>query len=338
MPSRQCPTDPVQTPAQFRETKIRYQVHYRTGKRSWQLDVRKGIMTAEMETRRESKAIREKPPWLTRRALTAKVWEQMKPMLERLSLATICEEADCPNIGECFRQNTATFLILGRTCTRSCRFCAVEHGQPQPVDAEEPRHLIDAVRQLGLRHVVITSVTRDDLPDGGAAHFAACIRAVHTDTSATVEVLIPDFQGQEAALRTVLEAHPEVLGHNVEVVPRLYPKIRSRANYKRSLDLLQRAKDLCPSAYTKSGLMVGVGEQEQEVIDVMRDLCEVGGDFLTIGQYLRPSAQHHPVIDYVAPATFDYYAQVAQDMGFRGVLCGPFVRSSYRASALLGSV
>jgi lipoic acid synthetase len=298
-----------------------------------------------MEKRKESKVIGEtppvnagKPPWLTRRALTAEVWQQMKSMLDSLSLATICEEAECPNIGECFRQHTATFLILGRTCTRDCRFCAVDHGQPKPVDPEEPQHLVDAVRQLGLRHAVITSVTRDDLPDGGAAHFAACIRAVHSGTSATVEVLVPDFQGEEAALRTVLEARPEVLGHNVEVVPRLYPEIRSRANYERSLHLLQRAKELRPSTYTKSGLMVGMGEQEQEVIDVMRDLCAVACDFLTIGQYLRPSPQHYPVIDYVTPAIFGYYGQVAQDMGFRGVLCGPFVRSSYCASALLDSV
>jgi len=278
-----------------------------------------------------------KPPWLRRRAPTPEVWQQMKSLLDRLSLATICEEAECPNIGECFRQHTATFLILGRTCTRNCRFCAVEHGRPEPVDIEEPQHLVDAVKQLRLRHVVITSVTRDDLPDGGAAHFAACIRAVHSGTSAKVEVLVPDFQGDEAALRTVLEAQPEVLGHNVEVVPRLYPKIRSQANYKRSLHLLRRAKELCPSVYTKSGLMVGLGEQEQEVIDVMHDLHAVGCDFLTIGQYLRPSVSHYPVIEYVTPATFDRYTQAAKGLSFRGVLCGPFVRSSYHAGVLLES-
>ncbi len=292
--------------------------------------------------REESRISREKlptqakkPPWLTRRALTAKVWQRMKAMLDGLALATICEEAACPNIGECFRQRMATFLILGRTCTRNCRFCAVEHGQPQPVDADEPQHLVDAVLQLDLRHVVITSVTRDDLPDGGAAHFATCIRAVHGGTLATVEVLVPDFQGDEAALQTVVRTQPEVLGHNVEVVPRLYPKIRSQASYERSLHVLRRAKELWPSGYTKSGLMVGVGEQEQEVIKVMHDLRAVGCDFLTIGQYLRPSAQHCPVIEYVAPATFDHYAQVARNLGFRGVHCGPFVRSSYRAGELL---
>jgi len=276
-----------------------------------------------------------KPPWLKRRALTAQVWQQMKEMLDRLALATICEEAECPNIGECFRHGTATFLILGRTCTRNCRFCAVEHGVPAPVDLDEPYHVADAVTQLGLRHAVITSVTRDDLPDGGAAQFAACIDAVHMGTQASVEVLVPDFGGQEAPLRTVLEARPEVLGHNVEVVPRLYPKIRARADYARSLRLLKQAKAFRPSVYCKSGLMVGVGEREEEVIRVLRDLREVGCDFLTVGQYLSPSLNHHPVVEYVEPQTFDRYARAAEEMGFRGVSCGPFVRSSYRAAEML---
>lgn len=276
-----------------------------------------------------------KPPWLRRRALSVEVWQQMKSMLDGLSLATICEEAECPNIGECFRQRTATFLILGRVCTRNCRFCAVEHGRPMPVDTAEAQHLVDAVQQLGLRHVVITSVTRDDLPDGGAAHFAACIHAVHRHTAATVEVLVPDFQGDEAALRTVVEAHPEVLGHNLEVVPRLYPVLRARASYERSLRLLQRAKELWPAGYTKSGLMLGVGEEEREVLAVLHDLRAVDCDFLTIGQYLRPSPQHYPVVEYVPPATFDRYAQAARELGFRGAMCGPFVRSSYCASQLL---
>jgi lipoic acid synthetase len=203
------------------------------------------------------------------------------------------------------------------------------------VDVEEPRHLVEAVHELNLRHVVITSVTRDDLPEGGAAHFAACIRAVHANTHATVEVLVPDFRGEEAHLQTVLEACPEVLGHNVEVVPRLYPMLRMQAEYGRSLQLLKRSKQLCPSAYTKSGLMLGVGEQEQDVIGVMHDLRSVGCEFLTIGQYLRPSRQHHPVVEYVPPARFDRYAQIGKEMGFGGVLSGPFVRSSYHASELL---
>lgn len=276
-----------------------------------------------------------KPAWLVRKAITPEVWQQMKSMLDRLALATICEEAHCPNIGECFRDRTATFLILGRVCTRNCRFCAVEHGHPQPVDDNEPQHLVEAAQQLNLRHVVITSVTRDDLPDGGATHFARCVEALHRDTAATVEVLIPDFQGDEAALRTVIEAQPEVLGHNVEVVPRLYPQVRSRADYQRSIRLLKRAKEMQPSLYTKSGLMVGVGEEEHEVVQVMHDLRAVECDFLTIGQYLRPSPQHYPVKEYVPPAVFERYAQIAREMGFRGVLSGPFVRSSYCAGTLL---
>ncbi len=259
----------------------------------------------------------------------------MRAILDRLALATVCEEAACPNIGECFRDGTATFLILGRTCTRNCRFCAVGHGVPQPPDGDEPRHLVDAVRRLGLRHVVITSVTRDDLPDGGAAHFAACVEALHRATSASVELLVPDFQGNQAALRVVVSTRPEVLGHNVEVVPRLYAQVRPRADYQRSLRVLQQAKELCPAAFTKSGLMVGVGEEEEEVVHVLRDLRDARCDFLTIGQYLRPSPEHYPVVEYIAPATFDHYAEEARALGFRGVHCGPFVRSSYGAAGML---
>ncbi len=259
----------------------------------------------------------------------------MKAMLDRLALATICEEAACPNIGECFRDGTATFLILGRTCTRNCRFCAVGHGVPEPPDCDEPQHLVEAVRHLGLSHVVITSVTRDDLADGGAAHFAACVEALHQATSVSVEVLVPDFHGNEASLQIVMDARPEVLGHNVEVVPRLYAQIRPRAVYGRSLRLLRRAKELCPTAFIKSGLMVGVGETEQEVLQVMCDLRDVRCDFLTIGQYLRPSADHYAVVEYVAPAVFDRYADEAHALGFQGVRCGPFVRSSYGAARML---
>jgi len=276
-----------------------------------------------------------KPPWLRRKAITFEDWQQIKSMLDQLSLATICEEADCPNIGECFHSRTATFLILGRACTRNCRFCAVQHGQPKPPDPEEPQHLVEAVQHLGLRHVVITSVTRDDLPDGGAAHFASCITAIHRSTPTTVEVLVPDMQGNEAALITVVQAQPEVFGHNLEVVPRLYPRIRSGADYRRSLWLLQRAKELHPSTYCKSGLMVGVGETAEEVLDVLGDLRNVGCDFLTVGQYLRPSSEHYPVVEYVTPAAFDYYAGIARELGFRGVQCGPFVRSSYSAGVML---
>jgi lipoic acid synthetase len=302
--------------------------------------LRKRIMCAVMKTHPaprspEDQVPATKPPWLKRRALTVEAWQRMRAMLDRLALATICEEAACPNIGECFRNGTATFLILGRTCTRNCRFCAVGHGVPEPPDSDEPKHLIDAVRHLGLRHVVITSVTRDDLPDGGAAHFAACVDALHRATSVSVEVLVPDFQGNEAALQIVMDAQPEVLGHNVEVVPRLYAQIRPRADYERSLSLLRRAKGLCPTAFIKSGLMVGVGEAEEEVVQVMRDLRDARCDFLTIGQYLRPSPEHYPVVEYVAPAAFDRYADEAHALGFRGVYCGPFVRSSYGAADML---
>jgi lipoic acid synthetase len=276
-----------------------------------------------------------KPPWLTRRALTVNDWERMKSMLDGLSLSTICEQAECPNIGECFRQRTATFLILGRACTRNCRFCAVEHGKPAPVDSQEPHHLAQAVHQLDLSHVVITSVTRDDLADGGAGHFAACVAAVHKSASATIEVLAPDFQGDEAALSMVLDSHPEVFGHNIEVVPRLYSLIRSRASYERSLRLLKRAKELQADILVKSGLMVGVGETEQEVLDVLCDLRAVDCDLVTIGQYLRPSVTHYPVVAYVSPEAFDRFAQAARRMGFRGVMCGPFVRSSFHAGELL---
>jgi lipoic acid synthetase len=259
----------------------------------------------------------------------------MKALLAGLSLHTVCEEANCPNIGECFRQGTATFLILGRVCTRNCRFCAVEHGTPLPTDPQEPQHVARAVQQLDLQHVVITSVTRDDLPDGGAGQFAACIAAVHQQTEARVEVLVPDMSGDDAALRTVVESAPEVLGHNVEVVPRLYPQFRAGADYVRSLRLLARARQLAPEIRTKSSLMVGVGEQEQEVLAVMRDLRAVDCDLLTIGQYLRPSVQHQPVVEYVRPETFEQYAHLARALGFRGVLSGPFVRSSYCAAAML---
>ncbi len=302
--------------------------------------LRRGIMVAAMKENPEqvspaTQSHAAKPPWLKRRALTAEAWQRMRTMLDRLALATICEEAACPNIGECFRDGTATFLILGRTCTRNCRFCAVGHGVPEPPDCDEPQHLVDAVGHLGLRHVVITSVTRDDLPDGGAAHFAACVEALHRDTSASVEVLIPDFRDNQAALQVVIDARPEVLGHNVEVVPRLYAQIRPQADYQRSLQLLRRAKELSPGTFIKSGLMVGVGEVVEEVVRVMHDLRDARCDFLTIGQYLRPSPEHYPVVKYVDPAVFERYAAEAHALGFRGVHSGPFVRSSYGAADML---
>jgi lipoic acid synthetase len=259
----------------------------------------------------------------------------MVALLSGLSLHTVCQEADCPNIGECFRSGTATFLILGRVCTRNCRFCAVEHGTPSAVDPEEPQRVSDAALRLGLRHVVITSVTRDDLPDGGASQFADSVEAIRRQSRATVELLVPDMAGDHGALLTVVESAPEVLGHNVEVVPRLYPQFRSGADYGRSLALLARVKRLAPGMRTKSSLMVGVGETEEEVCATLRDLRAAECDLLTIGQYLRPSLHHAPVAEYVAPGVFDRYAALARELGFGGVLSGPFVRSSYCAASLL---
>ncbi|MBC7263275.1 MAG: lipoyl synthase [Chloroflexi bacterium] len=275
-----------------------------------------------------------KPRWLVKRAPSQKAMQIVVSLLGQMRLATICEEANCPNIGDCFSEGTATFLILGRTCTRNCRFCNVKHGQGEPLDTTEPARLVAAARHLRLRHVVLTSVTRDDLPDGGASAFAACIQALHEELGVTVEALVPDFRGDETALATVMAAAPEVLGHNVETVPSLYSKVRPQADYQRSLRLLKVARTLKPGGLTKSGLMVGLGESRDEVIAVMRDLRAVGCDLLTIGQYLRPSATHYPVAEYVHPDTFAFYQQQAEAMGFLGVLSGPFVRSSFHAQAL----
>jgi|UniRef100_A0A7V3YI57 lipoic acid synthetase len=272
------------------------------------------------------------PSWIRRRFPPQEEWERVERLLRSLSLHTVCESARCPNLGECFRRGTATFLILGDTCTRSCRFCAVKKGIPLPPDPEEPRRVAEAARTLNLRHVVVTSVTRDDLPDGGAEHFAKTIQAIRECLpQATVEVLVPDFQGSAEALEVVLAACPDVLNHNVETVPRLYPLVRPQADYARSLELLRRTKVRYPGILVKSGLMVGLGETQKEVEAVLWDLKEVGCDVVTIGQYLRPTAWHLPVAAYVPPEVFAYYREYALRLGFRGVASGPFVRSSYRA-------
>uniref|UniRef100_A0A7V4TJG7 Lipoyl synthase n=1 Tax=Candidatus Caldatribacterium saccharofermentans TaxID=1454753 RepID=A0A7V4TJG7_9BACT len=272
------------------------------------------------------------PPWIRRRFPPQEEWERVERLLRSLSLHTVCESARCPNLGECFRRGTATFLILGDTCTRSCRFCAVKKGIPLPPDPEEPRRVAEAARTLSLHHVVVTSVTRDDLPDGGAEHFAKTIQAIRECLpQATVEVLVPDFQGSAEALEVVLAARPDVLNHNVETVPRLYPLVRPQADYARSLELLRRTRARYPGILVKSGLMVGLGETQKEVEAVLWDLKEVGCDVVTIGQYLRPTAWHLPVAAYVPPEVFAYYREYALRLGFRGVASGPFVRSSYRA-------
>lgn len=286
-------------------------------------------------------ALAARPPWLKVRALQGENYRQIKGLLRRSGLHTVCEEALCPDIYECFEQRTATFLILGSVCTRSCAFCAITTGRPTELDLAEPVRLADAVQAMGLRHVVITSVARDDLRDGGASLFADTVREVRRRVpECTTEVLIPDFAGSLSALRTVLEARPDVLNHNVETVPRLYRRVRPRARYYRSLELLHRAKAMAPDGLIKSGIMVGLGEGRQEVLAVLGDLRRVDCDVVTIGQYLRPSGgkRHLPVKRYYAPEEFAQLKEAALAMGFRGVESGPLVRSSYHARRLAQGV
>jgi lipoic acid synthetase len=253
-------------------------------------------------------------------------------LLEELGLTTVCQNARCPNIMECFTRKTATFMVMGNVCSRNCGFCAVSHGQTKPLDPEEPKRVAEAVSRLKLRHAVITSVTRDDLPDGGAGHFAATIRAIRQVAPNTIiEVLTPDFQGVPAHIRTVVAARPNIYNHNVETVPRMYPTVRPQANYQRSLGLIALVKAEDPKMYTKSGLMVGIGETDDEIYAVITDLRRAGCDILTIGQYLRPSPDHLPIARFVHPDTFAAYERAARAAGFLAVASGPFVRSSYNA-------
>jgi lipoic acid synthetase len=283
--------------------------------------------------------LNRKPEWLRIRVRNNGDISQVEGILQRLSLHTVCEEANCPNRMECFSRKTATFMILGRVCTRNCRFCNVEGGIPEPVDDDEPEHAADAVKELGLLHSVITSVTRDDLPDGGAGHFARTIRAIRDKCPGTiVEVLIPDFKGDKAALETVVKAAPDIINHNVETVPRLYRGVRPQACYERSLQVLQNVKSMNDKIYTKSGIMVGLGESRDEVIEVFKDLRDAGCDFLTVGQYLAPSEKHYPVKEYVHPDVFADYRQIALDVGFAYAASSPLVRSSYNASEALKKV
>jgi len=276
-----------------------------------------------------------KPPWLKKRLSSGRHYDKVVGLIKSGNLHTVCEEAHCPNLGECFSNGTATFMVLGDHCTRNCRFCAVQHGPPEPPDKEEPGRVADAVKKMELRYAVITSVTRDDLPDGGAAHFAAVIRAVKQQNPGTkVEVLIPDFQGSVKNLKTVVAAVPHVLNHNLETVPRLYPQVRPQANYHQSLKLIQRVGAIDPGLATKSGLMLGLGERNDEVKEVLCDLLSVGCAFLTLGQYLAPSKNHHPVVAYISPESFLKWEQTALEMGFRGVASGPFVRSSFHAGEM----
>ncbi len=275
-----------------------------------------------------------KPSWLKVRARIGPEYMRLKALMRGLGLHTVCEEARCPNIFECWGEGTATFMILGRVCTRRCTFCAVSHGRPQAVDAWEARRVAQAARRLGLRHIVITSVTRDDLPDGGAMAFAHCIQECRAQSpGCRVEVLVPDFRGMWEALAVVVAAGPDVLGHNVETVPRLYPQVRPGARYRRSLELLRRAKAMRPDLVTKSGLMVGLGERWDELLAVLEDLREAGVDIVTVGQYLRPTldGRHRPVSRFYTPEEFARLREEAQKLGFGAVECGPLVRSSYHA-------
>lgn len=276
-----------------------------------------------------------KPPWLNKK-IDLKACHTLKLLLKDLKLHTICEEAGCPNISECFSKKTATFLILGDICTRNCRFCGVKKGKPCPIDEEEPERVAEAVRRLNLRHVVITSVTRDDLPDGGAGQFAQTIISIKkTMEKITIEVLIPDFKGNRRAIERVIEAGPDVIGHNIETVPRLYPDVRQAADYFRSLEVLKAVKTLSNGIYTKSGLMLGLGEEEGEVLEVFKALRGADCDFLSLGQYLPPSLKAYPVKEYLHPDKFDYYKEKALSLGFLYVASGPYVRSSYLAEEYL---
>ncbi|MBK9342000.1 MAG: lipoyl synthase [Dehalococcoidia bacterium] len=274
----------------------------------------------------------ERPPWLKVRFPAGGNYERIRVLMREQELNTVCEEARCPNIGDCWSRGTATFMILGDTCTRSCGFCAVKTGRPGTLDREEPRRVALAIQRLGLRHAVITSVNRDELADGGAGIFAETIewsRRLSPDT--TFEVLIPDFKGDWAALRTVLGARPEILNHNTETVPRLYSVVRPQARYERSLELLRTARELDPGTLTKSGLMVGLGETSAELLTVFRDLRDSAVDILTVGQYLQPTPGHLPVARYWTPEEFEELKTAAIAMGFKHVECGPLVRSSYHA-------
>jgi len=275
---------------------------------------------------------KRKPDWLKIKISSNAELHSVVDMMRKLNLHTVCEEANCPNLMECFSKKTATFMILGRECTRNCTFCTVSKNAPTDVDIQEPCHVAEAVKQLALKHVVITSVTRDDLPDGGAGHFAKVIEAVKEASKSTaIEVLIPDFQGNKDALYQVVKARPKVLNHNIETIRRLYPEVRPMASYDRSLELLKRIKEMDVNIYSKSGFMVGLGETQEEVIDLLYDLRKFGCDIVTIGQYLAPSKKHHPVIEYVTPETFDIYKKKAEEMGFKYVASAPLVRSSYHA-------
>ena len=298
--------------------------------------------SADLNTPNPTKLHKRLPSWLKRKLATAGESQAVQKLLTDLKLSTVCRGAKCPNRGECYAKGTATFLIMGDTCTRNCRFCAIPTKLPGPLREDEPQAVATASKQMKLKYVVVTSVTRDDLPDGGAGHFAETIRAIKSQLpAARVEVLTPDFQGDQAAIDTVIEAKPDVFNHNLETAKALYSKVRPQAIYKRSLDFLSyikmRATENNLPIYTKSGIMVGVGETDQQVVETMQDLCNAGCDILTIGQYLAPSNSHLPVERYVEPEVFESWEKLALEMGFKSAACGPFVRSSYNAESVFSS-
>jgi len=280
-----------------------------------------------------------KPPWLKKRLPPFQDLQKVKSILDETNLHTVCEEARCPNLGECFARGTSTFLILGKICTRNCGFCAVEHGVPNRPDEAEPEKVAQAVKKMGLQYVVITSVTRDDLPDGGASLFARTIQTIRAlDSGIKIEVLIPDFQGDPIPLEVVLEKAPDVLNHNIETVSRLYPEVRPQADHGRSLHLLKRSRESHPNVLTKSGFMLGLGENREEVLELLRALKEAGCDLLTIGQYLQPRQDRLPVVRFIPPEEFDEYKTIGEEMGFKAVASGPFVRSSFHAFEMFKTI
>lgn len=280
--------------------------------------------------------IQRKPAWLKRKIPGGPVYQDMRRILGQGQLHTVCQEALCPNMGECFSHSTATFLILGDHCTRNCRFCAVRHGTPKPIDFREPEHVAEAAQKMGLKYVVITSVTRDDLADGGASHFAETISAVRRRLpESKIEVLIPDLQGDWKALKKIIITRPDVLNHNLETAPRLYPAVRPGAVYQRSLELLRQVRHMDAVLPAKSGLMLGLGEEAKEIEQTLQDLLEAGCTQLSMGQYLQPSPKHLPIQRFVTPDEFENWKLKALAMGFTRVASGPLVRSSYQARELL---
>jgi lipoic acid synthetase len=278
------------------------------------------------------------PEWLRREIPKGNANHFTAGLLEELKLETVCDNAKCPNRMECYSQKTATFMILGNVCTRPCGFCAVSRGRPQPLQADEPERVAMAADRLGLKHVVLTSVTRDDLPDGGAEHFVQCIQEVRRRTGATIEVLTPDFVQQKEVLERICQARPEVFNHNMETVPRLYRRVRGpKSDYRWTLELLRRVKQYDPQIKTKSGLMLGLGETQEEVLECLADLREYDCDFLTLGQYLQPGPKYLPVVRYIPPNEFEELGQMARSIGFSQVASGPFVRSSYHAREMAES-